>query len=70
MFYCDDCAAASTYPTFDDAFKSYGQCECCSETAGCNDLPTNVLDALDEGRTTAREVKEAIESIMQAGESS
>lgn len=68
MFYCNDCAAESSHPTFDKMYQSWGRCETCGQTAGCNDVPTTILDAIDEKRTTAREVEEAIASIRRVAE--
>jgi len=68
MFYCNECADKSRYPKFPKEFQSWGRCETCRETTGCNDLPSNILDGIDERRVTAREVEQAIASIMKVAE--
>lgn len=43
MFYCDDCAGKRKWPVFPRGMQSYGKCEICGETAGCNDVQSGRL---------------------------
>lgn len=63
MFYCDPCADKLGYPK--TAFKSRGRCECCSETAVCNDMPSS---ALPYPKTmSAQEIADAERMIAELG---
>lgn len=42
MFYCDKCREQHNYR--ESAFKSYGPCEICGNTAVCNDIIVTQID--------------------------
>ena len=42
MFYCNDCGYKKGWPT-DSFSRSRGPCECCGETAICNDIKSGDL---------------------------
>lgn len=42
MFYCAPCATKNGWPDY-GARASYGRCEVCGNTAGCNDVPSSCL---------------------------
>lgn len=43
MFYCDPCAEKNDYPR--TMFRSHGRCECCGNTAVCNERASKDLPA-------------------------
>ena len=43
MFYCDACAKRNGWPHESWLPRSRGPCECCGQTASCNDMPSSAL---------------------------
>lgn len=43
MFYCDECGKKNGWPTGPYTVQSYGPCEVCGRTRGCNDIPSRAL---------------------------
>jgi hypothetical protein len=43
MIYCDECGKKNDWPIWSMSCQSYGPCEVCGKTRGCNDVPSRAL---------------------------
>jgi hypothetical protein len=54
MFVCDPCAKEHDWPLAPAITMSYGPCECCHTTTGCNDLRSDIDEMPDNEENGVR----------------